>query len=76
MPRTRSAAIERVDYTPRTQLLDIWYTGGSCYSYVGVPAEAYDALLDAPSIGAFVNRHIKPYHSYRRQPGWNRYEAA
>ena len=76
MPRTSSAAIDRVDYTPAKQILDVWYRGGACYSYLGVPAEAYEALLDAPSVGGFVNAHIKPWYPCRRQPGWSRIEAA
>jgi len=65
MPRVDSSAVERVDYTPETRILDIWYAGGGHYAYMGVPAELYAALLDAPSIGAFVNQRIKEHFAFR-----------
>jgi hypothetical protein len=71
MPQVSSSAVERLDYTPETGTLDIWYKGGDRYSYFDVPAEVYQALLAAPSIGAFVNERIKPHYrfelEYRRR---------
>lgn len=55
MPKVDSSAVERVEYSPESKALDIWYTGGDRYSYFEVPAEVYQALLASPSIGAFVN---------------------
>lgn len=64
MPRLSSSAVDRVDYTPSTRTLDIWYVGGDRYSYLGVPPEIYRALLDADSAGAFVNERIKPHYPF------------
>ena len=61
MPLVDSSAVERVDYTPASRTLDIWYSGGGLYRYLDVPQELYDNLLVAPSIGAFVNQRIKPH---------------
>lgn len=62
-----SAAIERAAYYPGTFALDIWYEGGSQYSYYGVPPSTYQQLLAAESAGEFVNRQIKPRFEYRRR---------
>jgi len=32
------------------------------YEYHAIPAELYCALLNAPSIGKFFNRHIRPIY--------------
>lgn len=60
MPLVASSAVERVDYAPRSRTLDVWYSGGRHYRYLDVPQAMYKDLLDAPSIGAFVNQRIKP----------------
>jgi hypothetical protein len=45
--------------------LEIEYVNGSIYQYDDVPQTTFAALLAAPSIGAYVNTHIKPYYDYR-----------
>ena len=55
-----STALDRAAYDPQTCVLDLWYAGGDRYSYFMVPQRIYDALIDAPSAGAFVNERIKP----------------
>jgi hypothetical protein len=45
--------------------LELEYVNGSTYQYYEVPQPTYAALLAAPSIGAYVNAHIKPYYDYR-----------
>ena len=69
MPQLDSTAVHRVDYTPTTLTLDIWYVGGGRYSYFDVPASVYEALLAAPSPGAFVNSQIKPRFRYLQRSG-------
>ena len=73
MPKVDSSAVERVDYTADTGTLDIWYMGGGHYSYFGVPPEVYEALLAAPSIGAFVNSHVKAHYRYQEEPRRRRF---
>lgn len=64
MPKLDSTAVHRVEYTPTTHTLDIWYAGGNQYSYFDVPASVYEALLAATSTGAFVNSEIKPHFRF------------
>lgn len=71
MPHVSSSAVDRVDYRMESRTLDIWYKGGDRYSYFDVPPDVYRALLDAKSIGTFVNERIKPHYrfelEYRRR---------
>lgn len=55
-----SSSVVSVGYDPRAFMLEIEFQGGRVYRYLQVPAAAYRLLLQAPSIGEFVNRQIKP----------------
>jgi KTSC domain len=57
-----SSAVESVGYDAVRRTLEIEYAGGGVYRYLGVPLRAYALLLRADSIGAYVNRRIKPYY--------------
>lgn len=72
MPKLDSTAVHRVDYTPATRTLDIWYAGGGQYSYFDVSASLYEALLAAPSKGAFINSRIKPHFRFQQVSGLQR----
>lgn len=61
-----SSAVASVGYDPRTRTLEIEYVGGGVYRYLGVPLRAYELLLRADSIGAYVNRRIKPHYRCTR----------
>jgi two-component system cell cycle response regulator DivK len=62
-PEVDSAAVDRVEYDPEVRALDVWHSGGSRCRYVDVPPEIYQALLEAASIGGFVNAEIKPVYA-------------
>jgi KTSC domain len=59
-----SSAITRAAYDEDEDTLDIWYKGGDRYRYFDVGAEAFEALLSAPSAGEYVNRHIKEAYRF------------
>ena len=73
MPRVNSSAVDRVNYSPDTRSLDIWYKGGSRYTYFDVPEAVYQALLTAPSIGAFVNARVKDAYRFEIEPRRRRF---
>lgn len=54
----RSTMIQRVCYdaTQRSLLVAV---RGSYQHYCGVPLETFDALMNAPSMGIFVNRVLR-----------------
>jgi hypothetical protein len=57
-----SSAVLAVRYSTAKSALDVCFEEGRKYRYFEVPRSKYRALLKADSIGAFVNRQIKPFH--------------
>ncbi len=55
-----SSSVARVGYDPATFELEVEFRNGRSYRYQQVPVAAYRLLLQAPSIGEFVNKQIKP----------------
>jgi hypothetical protein len=55
-----SSAIASVGYDPRTRTLEVEFAGGGVYRYLGVPPREHETLMRADSLGAYVNRRIKP----------------
>lgn len=66
MPPVDSSAIDFVRYEPVTAELTITFNSGKRYIYFGVPRAVSDALLAAPSIGAYFNTHIRDRYRFRR----------
>jgi hypothetical protein len=60
-----SSSIASVGYDPGSFELEIEFHNGRVYRYLQVPAAAYRLLLQAPSIGEYVNRVIKPRFAAR-----------
>jgi hypothetical protein len=60
MPKISSTAVEAVRFEPRRQRLIVTFQGGARYAYAGVDKATYAALLEAESVGRFVNGEIKP----------------
>ncbi len=58
-----SSSVRSVGWSDGT--LELEYVNGSIYQYDDVPQTTFAGLLAAPSIGAYVNTHIKPYYDYR-----------
>jgi hypothetical protein len=55
-----SRSVSTVGYDPATFELEVAFRSGRTYRYQQVPIAAYRLLLQAPSIGEFVNKQIKP----------------
>ncbi len=55
-----SSSVRTVAYDPATFELEVEFRNGRSYRYQQVPVAAYRLLLQAPSIGEFVNKQIKP----------------
>lgn len=54
----RSTIVQRVCYSAAERALLV-AVRGSYQRYCGVPAETYDALMIAPSMGVFLNRVLR-----------------
>lgn len=55
-----SSSVTSVGYDPATFELEIEFHNGRRYRYQQVPIAVYRLLLQAPSIGEFVNKQLKP----------------
>jgi lysyl-tRNA synthetase class 2 len=60
-----SSSIVSVGYDATAFELEIEFQNGRVYRYLQVPVAAYRLLLQAPSIGEYVNRVIKPRFAAR-----------
>ena len=58
-----SSSIKSVGWSDGT--LELEYVNGYVYQYYEVPQPTYAGLLAESSIGAWVNKHIKPYYDCR-----------
>jgi len=56
----QSSSVTSVGYDPAQSELGTEFSNGRIYRYLHVPAAACRLLLQAPSIGKYVNRVIKP----------------
>lgn len=54
----KSAGIKAHGYDPASRTLAIEF-GSGVYHYAGVPAEVYDELKSAESVGGFYSRAIR-----------------
>ncbi|WP_343917299.1 KTSC domain-containing protein [Agrococcus citreus] len=68
MPRMQpveSSSVDAVGFDPARNELTIRFVDGGTYVYGMVPIAIFEALLDADSIGRFVNDRIKPRYPFR-----------
>jgi hypothetical protein len=63
--RVASSAVRAVRYHAARNELDVRFEEGREYRYSKVPRSKFRALLEAESIGEFVNHEIKPHHSFQ-----------
>ncbi len=61
-----SEAVEAVGYDAEERELHVRFRGGGTYAYAAVTSKEYEDLLEAESLGGYVNREIKPRHTYRQ----------
>lgn len=55
-----SSSVRSVGYDPESFVLEIEFRNGGVYQYLHVPAAAHRLLLQAESIGEYVNTVVKP----------------
>jgi hypothetical protein len=61
-----SSSLAAVGYDPADQVLEVEFTSGSVYQYIGVPVAVYTELLAAPSLGSYLARRVKPRYPVLR----------
>jgi len=55
-----SSSVVSIGYDPAGYILEVEFRSGGVYQYNHVPAAAHRLLLQAASIGEYVNTVIKP----------------
>jgi len=60
-----SSNVEALGYDEGAQELWVQFKSGRKYIYDAVPLSAFEELLNAPSVGSYLNREIKPNYGYR-----------
>lgn len=65
MRRTKvdSSAVRSVGYDEHLRTLEVEFESGGVYRYADVSPEEHAALLEADSIGRYVNLEIKPHYA-------------
>ncbi|HWD39974.1 MAG TPA: KTSC domain-containing protein [Fimbriimonas sp.] len=54
-----SSILRSVGYDERLGILEVEFYNGSLYRYAAVPPHVHEALMSAPSKGAFMNTRIR-----------------
>ncbi|HEY3665654.1 MAG TPA: KTSC domain-containing protein [Polyangiaceae bacterium] len=60
-----SQSVASVGYDSERFELEVEFRNGRIYRYEQVPVAAYRLLLQAPSIGEYINRIVKPRFTAR-----------
>ncbi len=59
-----SSNVASIGYDANTMTLEVEFTNGSVYQYFDVPGTEYHALLNAPSVGSYLNQNVKTSYRY------------
>ena len=62
----QSGMLNLVGYDPKVQILEVVFNTGDHYRYFEVPADEYDGLMSAESIGQYMHKHIIGRYDYER----------
>lgn len=66
--RVASSSIAEIGYAPRERVLEVLFRNGGLYRYFEVPPAVHRALLQADSIGRYMNRRVRDCYRYQRLP--------
>lgn len=61
-----SSNITEVGYSDEHQILELLFSSGMTYQYFDVPRRIFEELLQAESIGRYMNANIKGNFRYAR----------
>jgi len=61
-----SSNVASVGYDDRSETLEVEFLSGAIYQYFNIPQNMYDQLMQAGSIGRFLNTYIKNAYAYSR----------
>jgi hypothetical protein len=61
-----STTIKSLNYLKEIKMLEVEFVRGVRYTYLDVPAEVYDALIFAESIGSYFNKNIAKKYLFQK----------
>ena len=61
-----SEMLRLVGYDQQLQVLEVVFNTGDRYQYKEVPADEYEGLMSAESIGQYMHRHIIGHYDFER----------
>lgn len=61
-----STNVARVGYDPEAQEIYVEFLSGTTYKYSSADEQTFEELRDAPSVGSYLNRVIKPNYDYQQ----------
>jgi len=61
-----SSNISEVGYDENSRTLEVLFTNGNLYQYFDVPPQIYAELMQAGSVGQYLNANIKGNFRYAR----------
>jgi len=64
--RVVSESIAAIGYDDDAEVLEVEFVSGAVYRYRGVSQDVFEDLRQAPSKGAFFNRHIKDAYAWEQ----------
>jgi hypothetical protein len=66
MIQVSSSNVMAVGYEEGNEIVHVQFLNGTEYIYKGVPQVEFDGLLNAPSVGSYLNRNYKNFFPYER----------
>ncbi|MFA6514783.1 MAG: KTSC domain-containing protein [Candidatus Paceibacterota bacterium] len=60
--QVNSSNIISIGYDKQSSILEVEFSSGSIYQYFDVPEHLYNELMQASSLGGFLNDNIVKYH--------------
>ena len=59
-----SSNVKSIGYNINTSILEVEFKNGRVYQYFNVPINVYNALINASSIGKYLNSNIVGVYKY------------
>lgn len=66
MKQVSSSNIAAIGYDAENEIVYVQFLNSTEYTYKGVPQHEFDGLLNAPSVGSYLNRNYKNIYPYER----------
>jgi len=60
--QVNSSNILSIGYDTNSSVLEVEFSSGSIYQYFDVPEHLYNELMQASSLGGFINDNLVKYH--------------